>query len=214
MAGTTLKITVISDTHGEHEKLGSMSGDVLVHCGDMFNMFSGRDDEVDSMDDWFGRQEFDLILCIGGNHDFELEKRSATSRDIFRNAVYLEGSSFEYAGVSFHGAPWIPHLIGQAFFRNPAELAQLWAEVPGETDVLITHTPPAGVLDVSSRGLELGCPYLSDALGTISPKLHCFGHVHASSGIYESPETTHINAALVNSRYQLSRDPVVHHLEL
>ena len=61
-----MKITVISDTHGQHKQLGVMSGDVLIHCGDMFNLFEPSGYDVDMMDHWFGKQKFDLILCVGG----------------------------------------------------------------------------------------------------------------------------------------------------
>ena len=74
-------------------------------------------------------------------------------------------------------------------------------------DVLITHSPPAGVLDVSSRKLQLGCGHLAARLRDIAPRLHCFGHVHASSGMVKAGNTTFVNAAMVNSQYQLARRP-------
>ena len=155
----------------------------------------------------FGRQDFDLILCTGGNHDFELQKRSLYVESPFKNAVYLEGESYQFCGINFFGAPWIPELYGQAFYREDADLAAKWAEVPDDVDVLITHTPPANILDMSSRGLVLGCSYLREAVGRTQPIVHCFGHVHASSGTHKTGSTTYINAALVNSQYELSRLP-------
>lgn len=207
-----MRLTIISDTHGEHEKLGVLQGDVLIHCGDMFNMFKQDPEEFDAIDDWFGRQRFDLVLCVGGNHDFELQKRAAYVDEPFRNAVYLEGRSIEHAGHKFFGAPWVPDLRGQAFFLEGQALADKWAAIPSETDVLITHTPPADVLDVSSAGFELGCEHLANAMTQLSPRLHCFGHVHASSGTSERGGTTYINAAVVNSQYQLAREPYYFYL--
>ncbi|MDH5255012.1 MAG: metallophosphatase domain-containing protein [Gammaproteobacteria bacterium] len=202
-----MKITIISDTHGEHEKLGRLTGDVLVHCGDMFNMFSPNGDDVERMDEWFGKQSFDLILCIGGNHDFPLSARAASGAPRFRNATYLEGSSHVHEGIHFYGAPWIPELDGQAFFRTPQELRREWAKIPTGVDVLITHSPPAGVLDVSSRKLQLGCGHLAARLRDVAPRLHCFGHVHASAGTVTAGNTTFVNAAMVNSQYRLARRP-------
>jgi len=205
-----MKLTIISDTHGEHDKLGVLAGEVLIHCGDMFNMFGSADDDFGRMDEWFGKQEFDLILCVGGNHDFELEKHASYTRTPFKNAVYLEGEEFEYLGVKFYGAPWVPQLRGQAFYKDDADLVLAWSQIPTDVDVLITHTPPSGVLDVSSRGLQLGCEHLSAELKSRTPALHCFGHVHASSCIHKIGGTTYINAAQVNRQYQLSRQPYVH----
>jgi Icc-related predicted phosphoesterase len=202
-----MRLTVISDTHGEHEKLGVLSGDVLIHCGDMFNMFRSQEDEFERMDDWFGRQDFHLILCTGGNHDFALQDRSKFESRPFENAVYLQDRSYIHEGITFYGAPWISDLKGQAFFTRSSELADRWSEIPSGTDVLITHTPPAGVLDVSSSGLELGCKHLAGMVQEVSPRVHCFGHVHASSGILEANETLFINASMVNSQYELTRRP-------
>jgi Icc-related predicted phosphoesterase len=205
-----MKLTIISDTHGEHDKLGTLAGEVLIHCGDMFNMFGSSNDDFDRMDEWFGNQQFDLILCVGGNHDFELQKRASYTRTPFKNAVYLEGDVFEYSGVKFYGAPWIPELRGQAFYKDDVDLVLAWSHIPTDVDVLITHTPPSGVLDVSSRGLRLGCEHLSAVLEKTTPVLHCFGHVHASSGIHRVGDTTYINAAQVNSQYKLCRQPYSH----
>ena len=168
----SMKLTVISDTHGKQGKLGCLSGDVLIHCGDMFNMFNQSNEDFDRMDEWFGEQDFDLILCVGGNHDFELQKRSTYVAQPFKNAVYLEGSAFEFKGVRFFGAPWIPDLSGQAFFVEDRALPELWAKIPADVDVLITHTPPGGILDVSSRGLKLGCHHLLSAIEKTQPSIH------------------------------------------
>lgn len=207
-----MKLTIISDTHGEHEKLGEMSGDVLIHCGDMFDIDSGNPDDIERIDEWFSRQQFDLILCVGGNHDSELEMRLQSTEKPFKHAVCLQGTAYEHAGIKFFGAPWVPQLQGQAFYQNDAQLEERWFDIPWDTDVLITHTPPAGVLDVSSMGLKLGCSYLSDAIEIEPPILHCFGHVHASSGIHKGKSTTYVNAAMVNSLHELSRTPYEYEL--
>jgi Icc-related predicted phosphoesterase len=202
-----MELTIISDTHGAQEKLGCLSGDVLIHCGDMFNMFSQSDNEFEKMDEWFGKQDFDLILCIGGNHDFKLEERSKFDNQPFKNAVYLEGAGYQYGGYNFFGAPWVPELHGQAFYNDENGLVEKWSDIPKNVDILITHTPPAGILDVSSRGLTLGCHFLTAAIERCRPIVHCFGHVHASSGVHKANGITYVNAALANSRYELSRQP-------
>ena len=205
-----MKLTVISDTHGHHEKLGVLSGEVLIHCGDMFNMFDRGPNDFEQLDAWFGRQRFDLILCTGGNHDFALQEKSGANSIPFENAVYLQDRSYVHQGVTFYGAPWVPDLREQAFFKESQELARAWSAIPDETDVLITHTPPAGRLDVSSRGFQLGCQHLFAKVRAVSPRVHCFGHVHASSGVAEIGRTVFINAALVDSRYRLARGPYEH----
>ena len=200
-----MKIKLISDTHGQAQSLGKLAGDVLIHCGDMFNLFKTTDAAIQRVDDWFGQQEFDLILCIGGNHDLELEQKLYSQAQPFKNAIFLHGASYEFQGIKFYGAPWVPELSGQAFYKSDAELKDEWQVVPRDTDVLITHTPPFGVLDKSTQGMILGCKHLAKAVREIKPKLHCFGHVHASSGVYQGKHTTFINAAVAGRSHQIVR---------
>ncbi|MEM6639503.1 MAG: metallophosphatase domain-containing protein [Pseudomonadota bacterium] len=204
-----MRIVIISDTHGRHEALGTLSGDVLIHCGDQFNLWDGEKDCVRRMDDWFARQDFDRILCIGGNHDLILQSVIETEPQPFRHAIYLQDAQYEYGGLTFYGAPWTPKLRGHAFYQDDAGLQDKWAMIPTTTDVLITHTPAFSVLDKSSRGLTLGCLFLGDTLARVRPKVHCFGHVHNSAGRCVHEGIDCINASTVNSQLKPVHPPVV-----
>lgn len=71
-------------------------------------------------------------------------------------------------------------------------------QIPEGIDILVTHTPPLGVLDVASSGdVHLGCPHLRRELDRIRPQLHAFGHVHASSGVLTEGGIHFVNAAVV-----------------
>jgi len=203
-----MKLTIISDTHMRHEELGPLSGDVLIHCGD-FLKHEETETDLDNIDRWFGQQDFGLIVCIGGNHDFALQARSERTTQCFHNAVYLEDSALQYEGVNFYGAPWTPELRFFAFFQDRAGLQKKWDLIPEDTHVLITHTPPYDILDKSSRGLVLGCPLLMRRVKSIAPVLHCFGHVHASAG-QETVDGTHfVNAASIRKPDMPLRPPVI-----
>lgn len=204
-----MKITIISDTHSQHAELGTLSGDVLIHCGDMFNLCDRGDDHAHRLDEWFGEQDFDLILCTGGNHDFVLEDLLSRTHEPFDNAVYLEDRRYEFDGVVFYGAPWTPMLSTHAFYQSEEELRDTWWRVPHDTDVLITHTPPFGILDVSSRDMVLGCKHLAAAAARVRPAIHCFGHVHHSAGSTRHHGTIFVNACSVNSAMTIARDPIV-----
>ena len=207
MAPYSMKITVISDTHNQHAELGRLRGDVLIHCGDMLDLFNRSADDLQRVDDWFGEQQFDLILCTGGNHDILLEQLVAGGIEPFANATYLQDRKYVHAGVTFYGAPWIPGLSGHAFYRSDSELRDKWSQIPDDTDVLLTHTPPFAVLDVSSRGSALGCRHLAAAVADVRPKVHCFGHVHHSAGSVASKGTVFVNASSVDSQIDLVHPP-------
>ncbi|RSL39748.1 hypothetical protein CEP53_013832 [Fusarium sp. AF-6] len=50
------------------------------------------------------------------------------------------------------------------------------------TDVVVTHGPPHGIMDMTTERQRIGCPQLFAAVARAQPKLHCFGHVHNSWG--------------------------------
>lgn len=204
-----MKVTVISDTHNRHAEFGRLRGDVLIHCGDMLDLFDRSPDDLKRVDDWFGEQEFDLILCTGGNHDLLLEDRVLQGLAPFSNATYLQDRKHVHSGVTFYGAPWVPKLKGHAFYKGDNELREKWSQIPTDVDVLITHTPPLSRLDMSSRGIALGCPHLAAATTRVRPKLHCFGHVHNGAGIEESNGTVFVNASSVDSQVNLAYAPRV-----
>lgn len=52
-----------------------------------------------------------------------------------------------------------------------------------DVDIMITHGPPLGRMDVVRGSHEnAGCPHLMNALQHCRPKLHCFGHIHEGWG--------------------------------
>jgi Icc-related predicted phosphoesterase len=105
-------------------------------------------------------------------------------------------------------------LDGHAFFADDPELVRAWSRIPEETDVLITHTPPGGILDVSRSGRPLGCGFLAARVREISPTLHGFGHVHNSAGHIQIGQTTYVNATSVDSDYVIAHPPFVFDLPL
>jgi hypothetical protein len=108
------------------------------------------------------------------------------------------------------GSPVTP-LYGGAFGLSSAEdRRKLCAEIPEDTDVLITHGPPCGVLDCEvNSGLHSGCRELFDAVMRVRPKLHVFGHVHSAHGIFQTDQTTFVNAALFGVDGDLENSPIV-----
>ncbi|EYB27618.1 hypothetical protein FG05_35275 [Fusarium graminearum] len=50
------------------------------------------------------------------------------------------------------------------------------------TDIAITHGPPHGIMDTTSKKERIGCPQLFAAVARAQPRVHCFGHVHESWG--------------------------------
>ena len=107
--------------------------------------------------------------------------------------------------MTFYGAPWGPDLHGWAVHRDADALAEKWAAIPDGTDVLITHTSPDGILDHTSRSRHCGCRALAWRIESVSHRLHCFGHVRASTGVFVEGATTYVSAAMADRRYEIAR---------
>lgn len=203
-------LCIIADTHQKHRELTIPQCDILIHCGD-FCSFQ-RDDlkTLEDVDAWFAESAASHVICIGGNHDFMLQSREFQ----FAHAEFLEDRLIEVGGLSIYGSPWCPDLSGFAYYQNDAGLEEKWRRIPEGIDVLITHTPPQGILDVPSSGkIHLGCPHLRNELRRIQPKLHVFGHVHASHGAHEDGKTQYFNAAIVGGRnFEVRNSPSIYTL--
>ncbi len=203
-----MKFVAISDTHGLHRKLKVPEGDVLIHGGD-FCHYGSSDKLVDFLD-WFKSLDFEYKILIAGNHDFFAAEHPNEFQELIPpSIIYLEDSGIEIKGVKFWGSPVQPDLIGWAFGRErgPGMKAH-WDLMPNKIDVLITHTPPKGILDRTTYGKSIGCEELHKKIPRIRPKFHVFGHVHASYGQRAINETTFINASNINSRLGLVNKPV------
>jgi Icc-related predicted phosphoesterase len=194
MCAETVSLCIISDTHRQHREITIPVCDILIHCGD-FCSFRREDlQTLNDVDTWFSECPAKHILCVGGNHDFLLQ----TQEFRFTHAHVLQDQSVEICGLTFYGTPWCPKLSGFAYYATDNELLERWKRIPNGIDVLITHTPPYGILDLPTSGdINLGCPYLLEAVKRIRPRLHVFGHVHASHGVNKNQATHYINASIV-----------------
>ena len=200
------EICVVADTHQKHRELRIPESELLIHCGD-FCSFQREDEKtLEDVDVWFAEAPVKDVLCIGGNHDYLLQSREFR----FAHARLLEDDLAEVAGLSIYGSPWCPDLLGFAYFAPEEELIEKWKDIPSGIDVLVTHTPPYGILDVPSSGTtHLGCPHLQNELKRIKPRVHLFGHVHASYGSHQAGDTKYVNAAMVGGAgFEVRHSPV------
>jgi Icc-related predicted phosphoesterase len=187
-------VCVIADTHRRHRELDIPECDILIHCGDFCSFHKDDEETLEDADQWFAELPAQKILCIGGNHDFPIQSREFR----FAHAEVLEDRLVEVDGLKIYGTPWCPDLSGFAYYASDDELIEKWKLIPDQVDILITHTPPYGILDQPTGGnIHLGCKHLLRELGRIRPRLHVFGHIHASHGVHEEEARLSVNAAVV-----------------
>ena len=204
-----MKIVAISDTHGLHQQVQLPKGDLLLHSGDVAKR--GSKQEIVAFLNWFSQQDFQYKIFIAGNHDFYFEQNTPKTIESIlpTNITYLNDSGITIEGINIWGSPITPWFYDWAFNRHRgAAIQKHWDLIPINTDILITHGPPKGILDTVVSGDQVGCERLVNALKICRPKFHIFGHIHEGRGILKKKHTTYINASVVNLQYQVVHSPV------
>lgn len=208
-----MKIVCISDTHFTDQFLNNIpDGDVIVHAGDA--TFKGQFAEVVRFNAWYSSLPHKHKIFVAGNHELSFEDTPWMVKPLLsRNITYLQNSGVEIDGIKFWGSPYQPEFHNWAFNLPRGEIIKkVWDQIPEGTDVLITHGPPHGILDiVKSRANELlGCEELLKAVLRIKPRLHVFGHIHDSYGITHKDGIKFVNASSCTEQYYGPRNaPIV-----
>lgn len=205
-----MRLVLVSDTHNQHRKLKVPDGDVLLHAGDMTEM--GLKPQIEAVGAWLRELPHRHKVVIAGNHDFLFQTNPGKAKVALGPGIhYLKDSGVEIDGIRFWGSPWQPWFYDWAFNLPIGPLLKAkWDRIPVNTDVLLTHGPPKGILDTTYSGNEVGCPDLRDrVLQGLKLKLHVFGHIHESYGQVRlegyGADTLFVNAATDYCR----REPVV-----
>ena len=194
-----LKLLHISDTHGVHRRLRDLpEADILVHSGD-FTM-SGSEAETLDFLEWLCDLPYRHKVLVAGNHDACLY--GATLDGLDDNVHYLCDSGVEIEGLKFWGVP----MFMEDCVSGHQE--QLYVAIPDDTDVLVTHTPPYGILD-RDGGILYGSRELLERVHTIRPSMHLFGHIHRAHGTTNDGMTVFSNAAIMDEGYDSLNEPNV-----
>lgn len=192
-----MRIIHISDTHGKHHLLTNLpQADVIVHSGDV--SFSDSEGEVLEFLNWFFFLDYPHKVFVPGNHDDCLYGRKI--QDLPDNCHYLCYSGVRIEGVNFWGVP--------LFVNDHDQIEHSIKQIHNNTGVLISHSPPYGILD-SDGEVNHGSVDLLQAALRIKPTYHLFGHIHAAYGIEKSNDTIFVNASLMNKMDELVNKPIL-----
>lgn len=210
-----MKIVHISDTHGYHDSIETLpTGDILVHSGDI--SMRGGMVEIIQFNSWLGTVAHNYkygVYVTPGNHDWLFQQNLSLAKSLMSNANVLLDEHTTIENKVFHFSPQTPVFFDWAFnVERGAALAAYWELIPNNTDVLVTHGPPHGILDREPSIVRehVGCEELAKVVGgRVRPKLHLFGHIHGEYGQVQVGETTYVNASICTERYQPTNLPVV-----
>jgi len=198
-----ISICHISDTHETHRKLHIPYSDILIHSGDF--TFQGDLGKVKEFLSWFDAQQSRYRVLIAGNHDKSFHKTPDLTKLLlseFPEITYLENSGTEIEGIKIWGSPYTPTFgHGWAFNCNIDKIQNHWDLIPTDTQILVTHGPPFGILDKTAYGDLVGCESLLQTVKKIKPELHLFGHIHEGYGLLFEDGITFSNGCNLDERY-------------
>lgn len=174
-----MKILAFSDLHHARAKAAllvqaSGDADLVIGAGDFANHRQDIPQALNLLAGIAGP-----MVVVPGNNESDAELRDASHA----GTVVLHGQAAEIDGVKIFGigagvpvTPW-----DWSFDLTEEAAAALLA--PCETaDILITHSPPKGVVDEPRPGLSLGSTAVYDAIERIQPALVLCGHIHECWG--------------------------------
>jgi hypothetical protein len=149
------------------------------------------------------------------------ERKPQWLKDILNNlpngVYYLEDTGITIEGLKIWGSPYSPTFgYGWGFNVDRGyDAAQIWNQIPLDTDIVITHSPIYGYNDrAQNTNQNVGCSDLYHRLHEVKPHLHFAGHIHEGHGWGTIPykdewgDIYTFNGSTCNLRYEAINNPI------
>lgn len=217
-----LNIICTSDLHGNLPNIPAC--DLLLIGGDIcpkhdHNVNFQRSWIETNFRNWLNDVSAQRIVFVAGNHDFCFEnKRYSLNSFCLQNkeVFYLEDDDIDFyidqdhEPIRIYGTPWNNYFHNWAFNLYEKDLAEKFKKIPTGLDILLTHEPCYGILDLAKvytpfgpTDSHEGSSSLLKKVMEVEPKIHVFGHLHKNFGIRRLGKTKFINASFVDDHYQV-----------
>ncbi|WP_372368543.1 metallophosphoesterase [Candidatus Uabimicrobium sp. HlEnr_7] len=187
-----MKLLLFSDLHSNNiaaRSLVDMAGnvDIVIGAGDFCNAHRGLNNILNTL-----KNISVPMIFVPGNNETNNALRQECKG--FENVYVLHGNGCEVQNVEFFGVgggipmtpfgPW-------SFDFDEIQAQELFRQCPRNA-VIISHSPPKGIVDVSSRGKSLGSSTVRSVIEEKNPQLLVCGHIHGSEGQIEQFENSYI----------------------
>jgi len=203
-----MSISAIADIH-DNFFFQAKDCDVLIIAGDLF--YYEELDGIDKFCRWLRGQKAGHKLVVAGNHDSRVflnpEKRiDAIEKIKEAGGIYLEDETHVINGVRFYGIPWCEKRNKdkgtRGFWRNSQAMKEKANKIPLNTDILISHSPPRGILDLNFKNESCGSAALRERCEmfkyneNFKPMVNIFGHIHEEKQKFiVNKKNTYINCS-------------------
>jgi Icc-related predicted phosphoesterase len=175
-----VKILAFSDLHLARARAAdlvaaSVDADLVIGAGDFCNMRQGLDQAMQLLSGISAP-----MVLVPGNAESVDELRAVA----LPNMSILHGTGVEIDGLRLFGLGYgvPPTPFGDWSCDLTEAFAGQMLDACKVADILITHSPPKGVCDVTSGGVSVGSDAIRAAIERVQPQLALCGHIHDSWG--------------------------------
>ena len=203
-----MEIHLISDTHNQHSTLDIGTGaDMIIHAGDA--CVKGNYTEAKEFLYWLVKQPYKYKIVVPGNHDPKLRGHPELvklAEDM--GIILLLNSGVEIEGIKIYGNTTTFKSHDKCKF--PIDIrTKAWENIPSGLDILVTHLPPYGILDLADRGANCGCKELLKKVEEVKPAYHVFGHIHEQQRqTYITADTIFHNVSYLDRSYGIPSNKI------
>lgn len=140
------------------------------------------------------------VIIIRGNHDFVSYKKlfygMKDIREVGNFSSFTIGDTevVGFRGISYIAGEWSDEMRDHELQSLVDRMGKLDFNYAARRHLLVTHAPPANILDYSAMytehyGIKSLASYLNVAMMDPEPGtyIHCFGHVHGARGVQVMP---------------------------
>nr|WP_247738703.1 metallophosphoesterase [Shimia sp. R9_2] len=174
--GYVVRILAFSDLHRSRVQAdrlveASQEADLVIAAGD----FTNHRQDLEGALALIKGISVPMVM-VPGNNESEAELRAAAPA----NAIVLHGEAYECEGLKLFGLGYavpVTPFTDWSCDLDEATAAGMLAKCEA-ADILISHSPPKGVVDVASNGMSLGSTAVLDTIKRIAPPLVVCGHIH------------------------------------
>lgn len=162
----------------------------ILACADLH----GRPDRIARVRALVSEHEPDVLLLPG---DLTHAGRGEGALDLLRTVPVPvlavggnmdDGHALETIALRGGLAGPSPLTVAGVTFGGP--------DVAEACEVLVTHEPPRGTLDLAFNGRHAGSERVRELVARLRPKVHTFGHIHESPGIARLGDTLAVNCTM------------------
>ena len=170
-----MKILAFSDLHCDLEAAtrlveAAKDADLVIGAGDFAQMHQGLEETMEELEPIVDRS----IFIPGNNETFDALRSSTGALVVHNERLDLDGLSIACIGCAI---PPLPPTEWNSYDMTEVQAEEVLANME-PADILITHSPPKGLVDLHERLGHLGSVAVRGWIKDNQPKLVFCGHVH------------------------------------